>query len=510
MERLPLSVQDFRALRQEGRVYIDKTQFIHQMVDAGKYYFLSRPRRFGKTLLVSTLTELFQGSQELFQGLWIANRWDWQQKYPVIKLVFNKASYKQTGLEAYISKMLAKEAGKFSIVLDQGTHADQLKQFIEALAARHGKVVVLVDEYDKPIIDYLHDVPAAEQNREILKNFYSVLNPLEAHLKFVFMTGVSKFSRVSIFSELNNLIDLTMHPRFATLLGYTQRELEAGFSGHIHELAPSHGGREALLQQITRWYNGYSWNGRDKVYNPWSVLNFLHTGIFRNFWFESGTPTFLIKLLNKAQQYQLSRVQATEASMSSFELGNVAPFTLLFQTGYLTILTQETDGVYTLGYPNNEVRRSLLQYLLAEAVHGQAETLPVHAVTMKNALQQQNPQAFVEALNALFASIPYQIMVETKEAYYHTVLYLALSLMGTYIQAEPSQAIGRPDCVAFVHDAVYIIEIKIDSSAIAAMEQIKTKNYAAPYTNQNKTTYALALNINTTLKAVNDWLVEAV
>ena len=471
---------------------------------------MSRPRRFGKSLLVSTLAELFQGRQKLFEGLWIHDRWDWQQTHPVLDFRFNNASYKVIGLETFLTEELTLQAEAHGIDLQGSAYPSQLRHLIVTLAKQHGQVVVLIDEYDKPILDYLHDIPQAQANREVLKNFYSVLKPLDPHLRFVLLTGVSKFSRVSIFSELNNLLDLTLHPRYTTLVGYTQGELEHYFADRIDQLSPRFGGREALLAQVRQWYNGYSWDATHYVYNPFSVLNFFDQGRFQNFWFETGTPTFLIKLLNRERKYDLENAQARPLVFSSFELERIQPLALLFQTGYVTIKAVDNDQVYTLSYPNYEVKDSLLQYLLAEYSHQYPSDTSLLAFRMKQALEEDNVAKFVEALNSLFASIPYQIFIADREAFYHAVTFLALSLVGSFVQVEVSQAKGRPDAVVHTPETIYVLEFKLDASAEAALEQIRQQGYATPYLSQGKVVRAVGLTFNAEQKALDQWQEEVI
>ncbi|MGB0524262.1 MAG: AAA family ATPase [Flammeovirgaceae bacterium] len=507
MQRYPIGIQDFRKLREGNYLYIDKTKDIFRLTQ-NVYYFLSRPRRFGKSLLISTLAELYKGSKALFEGLWIADQWDWTKSHPVIEILFNNASYKVDGLENYLKQRLHEQASLYSIALEDKAYPDQFKELILQLSEQVGKVVILIDEYDKPIIDYLDDIPKAIANREILKSFYSVLKPLDAHLEFVFLTGVSKFSRVSIFSELNNLLDLTLNPKFSTLVGYTQEELEHYFAQELEAMAENYASKEALLAKIQEWYNGYSWNGKDRVYNPFSILNFFHGEVFQNFWFETGTPTFLVKQLNKNRTYQLEQIQVGQAAFSSFDIERIDPNALLFQTGYITIQSVDEYGIYTLGYPNKEVRDSLLQYLLADYSHEYASNMPIKAVQMKKALDSVQIEGFVDALNSLFASIPYQLFIKDKEAYYHSVTFLALSLVGVYVQVEPSLAKGRPDAVVHTENAIYVIEFKLDESAAKAIEQIHIKGYAASYQNRSKTVRLLGLNLNSEQKAIDEWIME--
>ena len=509
MKKLPIGLQDFARLRQEDYLYVDKTELLYQLATSGVYYFLSRPRRFGKSLLISTLSELFRGRQELFEGLWIEDHWDWDKTHPVLDFRFNKSGYKISGLETFLYEELADRAKIYGIPLEKSSYPAQLEELVVGLSKQHGQVVVLIDEYDKPILDYLHDIPQAEHNREVLKNFYSVLKPLDPHLRFVLLTGVSKFSRVSIFSELNNLKDLTLHPGYATLLGYTQEELEHYFADRLDQFAPDFGGREALLAQIKQWYNGYSWDAKHYVYNPFSVLNFFDQASFENFWFETGTPTFLIKLLNRQREYNLENLQVGALVLSAFEIERIDPYTLLFQTGYLTICARQGQ-TYTLSYPNQEVKNALLQYLLAEYSGEYPSKTATHALRMKQALEQNDLAAFVTALNTLFASIPYQIFIADKEAYYHSVIFLALSLVGSFVQVEVSQAKGRPDAVVHTEQVIYVLEFKLDEPAEVALAQIQEKGYAQPYLNQGKTVRTVGLSFDSRQKALDEWREEEV
>jgi len=508
MKKLPIGIQDFKKLREEGFLYIDKTEYLYQLATQGVYYFLSRPRRFGKSLLVSTLAELFKGNQDLFKGLWIEDQWDWTQPHPVIVMNFNQGTHKVVGLEAFLYEELKRQAKSYEIELADESYPSQFRDLIEQLHQKHGRVVVLIDEYDKPILDYLEDTPKAEANREILKNFYSILKPLDPHLRFVLLTGVSKFSRVSIFSELNNLNDLSIHNRYSTMLGYTQEELEEHFADRIDALAPNFGGREAFLAKIKEWYNGYSWDAQNFVYNPFSILSFFDKMNFENFWFETGTPTFLVKLLNREQQYNLENIQATPLAFSSFELNYIDPLALLFQTGYITITAKEEDMTYTLSYPNKEVRHSLLQYLLASYSHEYPSRIAIRAKQMKDALKNESLKDFAEALNSLFACIPYQIFIAKKEAYYHSVTFLALSLMGSFMEVEVSQARGKPDTVVFAEEIIYVMEFKLDKGAEEALDQIKKKEYFKPYLNLEKRLKLVGLNFSSEQKAVDAWVEE--
>ena len=509
MQKLPIGIQKFKKLRENNFLYIDKTEHIHQLTNSGGgYYFLSRPRRFGKSLLVSTIEELFRGQSKLFKGLWIENHWNWKKKHPIIDLHFNKASYKVAGLESFIVTELRRIAETYGFTLKETSYPSQLEDLIVKLSNKYGPVVLLVDEYDKPIIDYLEDASQAMANREILKNLYSVLKPLDEHLRFVLVTGVSKFSRVSIFSELNNLTDLTFHPRYMNLLGYTQLEIEKYFADRIEYWATKFGRKEVLLNKIKEWYNGYSWDGKHYVYNPFSVLSFFDRGRFENFWFETGTPTFLVKLLNREHYYNLENIETGPLISSSFELDRIDPNVLLFQTGYITVKHIDEDQIYTLSYPNKEVKDSLLQYLLAEYTFEYPTSLAVKAKRMRSALERDDLESFVVGINALFSSIPSQIFIANKEAYYHSIVYLVLSLMGAYIKAEVSQAKGRPDIIVYTAKSIYIMEFKMDKNAEQALQQIKQQGYLLPFKDSNKTIRAVGLNFKSEIKGIDSWVEE--
>ena len=510
MEKLPLGLQDFGGLRRGGFLYVDKTEDIFRLATGGKYYFLSRPRRFGKSLLVSTLSALFRGERALFEGLWVEPHWDWQQRHPVIHLGFSSMGYREIGLTRAIAARLEEIAAHHGLTLRAEGNTLRFRELIEQLSRAHGRVVVLIDEYDKPILDYLDDLPRARAHREELKSFYSVLKDADAHLRFVLLTGVSKFSRVSIFSELNNLTDLTLHPDYTTLLGYTQPELEHFFADRLEALAPRFGGRASLLNEIKRWYNGYSWDGEHYVYNPYSVLSFFDQRRFRNFWFETGTPTFLVKLLERHRTYDLERVEVDEAVFSSFELERIDPAAVLFQTGYVTIASAQAHPIYVLSYPNREVRDSLLRYLLAEYTRGYASDVPLRAQTMRQALEAGDLSAFAAALNALFATIPYQIFIADKEAYYHSVTFLALSLVGSFVEVEVSRSRGRPDAVVHTAEVIWVLEFKLDERAEVALAQIAQRGYATAYLGRGKAVRAVGLSFSSEQKALSEWRQEDV
>ncbi|MDX2281797.1 MAG: AAA family ATPase [Saprospiraceae bacterium] len=360
-QKYPIGIQDFRKLRKEGFVYIDKTRLIHQLVTTGHYYFLSRPRRFGKSLLVSTIKELFSGDKALFQGLWIENNWDWNTKLPVIHLKMSQIDYQSNGLYQGLNQELQRIGTDLGIQLTEETLKNRFSELIQK-AAQAGPVVILMDEYDKSIIDNLENPALAEKNQDILKQFYSILKDADPHIRLMLVTGVSKFSKVSIFSDLNNLEDITISAPLHDITGITQEELNRHFSAEIAEIATNNSTSETDLKDtIRQWYNGYSWGGKDRLHNPFSILSFFKNQQFNNFWFETGTPSFLVELIRTAEKFELDKTEYTALlGLSEFDPQNPNFKTVLFQTGYLTIdQINLPEGWCQLKYPNKEVKDSL-------------------------------------------------------------------------------------------------------------------------------------------------------
>ena len=500
--KFPIGIQDFRKLREGGFVYVDKTEHIHRILQGGSYFFLSRPRRFGKSLLLSTLNELYSGSRELFEGLWVENHWDWEaNKRPVIWLKFSSQGVRTIGLEAALHGMLDEAARALNVSLREQSYDLKFKELI-IKAAENRKVALLIDEYDKPIIDYLEDVSQAEANRGILKSFYSVLKDCDPYLELVFITGVSAFSKVSIFSDLNNLENISLSPSAYTLLGITQKELEHYFPKQLAEVD---------VEQVRYWYNGYSWGGNEKVYNPFSILRFFKDKCsFKNYWFETGTPTFLVKEMKKQAYYAPSHTAATANDLNNFDLSRLDPVSVLFQTGYLTITHYEPqDLLYTLDYPNIEVKHSLEEILLNEYLdYPRPGALP-RVVSLRNALQKKDIEAVVEIINAAFAEIPGELWKDKTEHFYHAVTHLMFSLLGAYIDSEARSARGRCDARVITDNHIYVFEFKLDGSADEALKQIEENGYFGPYADAHKEKIAVGVNFSSEQKQVAEWKVKA-
>jgi hypothetical protein len=486
MKKLPIGLQNLREMRTQGYAYVDKTPFVAQLADLGKYYFLARPRRFGKSLFVDTLAEAFAGSRELFEGLYLENHWDWSRSYPVLRFDFGRGeAHSATALEDKIAYQINSQAEALGVSLTEMDLGNRFDQFINRLAGTAGQpVVVLIDEYDKPILDNLNNPPLAQALREVLKSFYSVLKGLDAHLKFVFLTGVSKFSKVSLFSGLNNLEDMTLDPRVATLCGYTEPELTAAFAEHLTGVD---------LAEVRRWYNGYHFLG-EPVYNPFDILLYLRHRQFKAYWFETGTPTFLLQLLEQHQVMlaDLDGVEVGERLLSSFDVERIEPETLLFQTGYLTIERSWADEAgyhYRLIYPNHEVRLALPQAQL-ERYSPNARSQQTALNGVRNALQQDDPDRLRAALHAFFASIPHnwhrKNALADYEGYWASLVYCLFAALGVNTRAEEVSHRGQVDLVIEYQGRIWLLEFKVDSGndGQKALEQIKSKGYHHRYAGQ--------------------------
>jgi hypothetical protein len=517
---LPVGVSNFAEMIEGNFVYVDKTRRIYEMARIPQaFYFLSRPRRFGKSLLVSTLKELFEGRKELFKGLWIENSaWDWKP-HPVVTVDFNGIDATNvTTLEKSLTSTLNQTAKLHGITLNEDLLT---RKFVELFIALYDKyqslIVMLIDEYDKPIVTHLGKGEAglqtARENREVLKKFFGVLKEIEVsdRLRLVFITGVSKFSKVGIFSDLNNLEELSMQSDYAELLGYTDDEIARYFEDYIPTLAEENSlSYDDCLESLRTWYNGYRFSQKAaKVYNPFSILNALKSRSFKNFWFETGTPSLLVNLI-KEKDYSLpilENLQVQETAFSTYELENLQLEALLFQTGYLTI--QGYDGIlYHLGYPNQEVKTSFLDYLYQNLVKITNTTLKAQYKRLHQYLAQENLAQFVETTNAILSGIPYAQISEQGEAYYHTVFYLMLSASGVLVHTEPLTSHGRIDIAVEFKDKVYVVELKCNQSAEAAIQQIRQKRYGEKYVQSGRRIFLLGINFDTHERAVKDWRVE--
>lgn len=527
---LPIGESDFTKIRERNYLYVDKTEHIFRVMSGSTPNFLSRPRRFGKSLLISTMEQIFLGNKELFKGLWIYDKIDWQPR-PVIRLSMTEIDYKNQDLETALSQYLDDLAENNAMTLEKKTSKEKFIELINAFSTKQ-RVAILIDEYDKPIIDFIEDFQKAEANRDTLRNFYGALKDgvVDTHVHFLFITGISKFSKTSIFSELNNPRDLTIDRLSVDLCGVTQEELEENFVPYISDVAADLGLKQkTLLKELKHWYDGYSWDGRTFVYNPFSLLNFFSKGEFNNFWFASGTPTLLLKVIKK-QKIDVEKVGTaiwSSHSFESFTLKNLDFNNLLFQTGYLTIkkkTLRRGRPTYTLGFPNQEVHEAFTQNLIMLQSSLPRTTVDQSLLLMEDALYHNDMEAFIEQLKVLFSDIAYQLhpkinkknptdedkakLFKAWEGYFHSIIYLVIKFLGLHIDVEMSKHQGRIDAKIEVEGYLYIMEFKLDASAEKAIAQIKTQKYAEAFRNSAKQVVLVGVSFDSKEYNVGDWRVE--
>lgn len=514
MKKLPIGIQSFAEIRHHDYVYVDKTKLIHRLMTSGKHYFLSRPRRFGKSLTLSTIQEIYQGNQALFSGLWIENHWDWSKKHPVIHLPFNALNYADLGLEFILTQELAQQAKKHELQLERSDAPGMFKELIEKLALSKGRVVILIDEYDKPIIDFLEEdqQPKAKANRETLRNFYSILKNADVQIEFFLMTGVSKFSQAGIFSQLNHLNDVTLDEKYASLLGYTGDELEHYFVEHLKhtwQRQQQYGTWASFLAEIRNWYNGYSWDAETRVYNPFSILNFLDKRRFGGYWFQSGTPTFLLHLIKNQRLFNFNDLQVSNIILDSYEIESLDVRTLFFQTGYLTIKAYDWQtNLYTLDYPNREVEEAMTQYIIATMLDKDKLDSSAPVVALQQAFLKNDLDKVVQIIHALLKDVPSLLIEKNDEHFYHALVHLHFRYLGIFMDSEVHTSDGRMDAVVKTATHIYILEFKVDQSAEVALVQIKNKDYAAKYKLEGKSIIGLGINFDRVSKGVSDWASE--
>jgi hypothetical protein len=515
MKKLPIGEQSFRVIREQNLLYVDKTEQIHRLVTGSRYIFLSRPRRFGKSLTLATIHELFSGQRELFKGLWVEDKWDWSVTNPVIHIPMNKLDYRMKGLEQAIMDFLDVRAAASNLTLKEASAKSKLSELLIKLSAAEGTVVLLIDEYDKPLIDYLEkeELHLAKENRKTLKSFYSGLKDkdIQEAMRFFMITGVSKFSQVSIFSDLNYLDDVTIGDHCATLVGYTQEELEDNFQEwleHLHKKMPELN-KQQLLDLIKKWYNGYSWDAEHHVYNPFSILQLFNHRSFEDYWFKTGTPTFLINLIKEAHTFNLNDLKVSKSFFESFDLENMDVRSLLFQTGYLTIKhINRQRGLYTLDYPNREVEEAMHDKLLGALLHRMSADSLQPVLQLETAFLDKNLPRVVQIINSMLKDVPSLLLDAKDEHFYHVLVHLLFRYLGLFIESEVHTSDGRMDAVVKTASDVFIIEFKLNESAEAAMKQIKEKAYAEKYRTSGKAITGIGINFGSGRKDVEAWTSE--
>ena len=510
--RLPIGMQTFRKLREQDCYYVDKTAYIERLLHEGTHYFLSRPRRFGKSLFLDTLKELFEGSEELFEGLYIHQRHNWSERHPVVRLDFGRGHFGEPGLlEAGVMEQLAAAERRTGVVTEYLTAAGRFAHLLEALHAQTGqRVVVLVDEYDKPILDALGKPEVACANRDYLRGLYGTIKSSDAHVQFTFLTGISKFTKVSVFSQLNNLTDLTLDRRYSAICGYTEADLDTVF-------APELAGLDR--EQVREWYNGYRWRGAEKVYNPYDLLLLFDSGEFAAHWFETGTPAFLVDTLfeRRVSTVSLDQMVSTAKLLSAFDVGRIGTEALLFQTGYLTITGEETLGgmaLYRLGYPNREVRQSLNEYLLSHLVQDPARQT-ANSMHLARLLEARDCAGLRELFGAFFASIPYQWYtnndIANYEGFYASVFYSYFAALGYEIVVEESSSHGRLDMAVRAGGQVYLFEFKVVELTPpgSALAQLQGRDYAAKYRGRGEPIHLIGVEFSRDTRNVTAFAVAA-
>ena len=517
MEKIATDIYTFAELRKKGFTYVDKTDALYAMAsgDVGKQFFIARPRRFGKSLAVSTLKSLFQGEREWFAGLAIEPKWDWSKKWPVLHLdMGSMQAPKAAEFRTLLCEHLRRRAIELGVCELTGDIPSVLfTNLIDALASKSpdGQMVLLIDEYDKPLLGHLMK-PDVTEFRDELKAFYSVVKTLESKQRFTFLTGVSKFSKVSIFSDLNNLKDWTMHPKTATLFGYMHEEVLKYFPGRIHELAEANGlTDEGAFEEIVRWYDGYRFHPAGKpVINPVSLGCCFDRNEFNNYWSATAMPTFLLDILRK-KPLDFSCIDISDAELGNYEPSNPRDTTLLYQTGYLTISGFRNLGgsrLYKLDFPNREVRESFL-HDLAPVYSGlredQAGSAQIAAIT---ALYDHDVPKFLKALKTFFSNIPYSLTDRQNEQMWQTIVYVILRLIGVSAHGEVQTSDGRIDLVAKTPNDIYIVEFKLDRPASEAMEQIKGKEYAGKYALSGKRITLIGISFSAEKRTIVEELVE--
>lgn len=512
MQKLPIGIQTFSEIREDNHLYVDKTAHILNLFESGKYYFLSRPRRFGKSLFISTLQAVFEGRRELFTGLYIHDQWDWETTYPVIKLSFAGVARTVGDMKEDIFNILKNNEERLHITCpERHDIGGCLQTLIEGAARKYQqKVVILVDEYDKLILDNLDQIEMAEEAREILKDLYTTIKGCDEFIKFAFLTGVSKFAKVSIFSGLNNLEDISLDKKYGAICGYTENDLKTVFARRL---------QGADMDKVREWYNGFNFLG-EHVYNPYDILLFIKNDfLFKNYWFATGTPTFLIKLIKENDYYlpALTDLWLNDAAMESFDIENIKLEPILFQAGYMTI--KEVRELpfggyeYRLNTPNKEVAISLhdaiIQYLTNETRFTRTKS------SLYQALDKGDLNLFADTLKSLFTSIPYNNYVNNTissyEGYFASVLYVYLASLGLEIIGEDVTNRGRIDLTLKLGENIYILEFKVDGDGRekgSGIKQIKEKNYPQKYLHEGKNIYLIGIDFSAEEKNITDFAYE--
>ena len=518
--KLPIGIQGFEGLRKDGYIYVDKTEYIYRLVHEGKPYFLSRPRRFGKSLFLSTMKAYWEGKKELFAGLAIekleeGNPDAWKS-YPVFYFDFNGVNYCQQGaLEEALNIQIKRWEKEYAFNGEQGSLGERFQNLLITAREKTGlRCVVLVDEYDKPLLDVIDHQELQEHNKEVFKGFFSTLKSFDEYIQFIFITGVSKFHKVSIFSDLNQLKDISLTKKYAEICGISDNELKTLFGQEIQFLAEEQGlTQKECLNALKKTYDGYHFYPNSMgVYNPFSLLNAFADGEFGSYWFETGTPTFLINQLRKNQfdirKFSEKTIFASESILKDYTGDMLDPIPLLYQTGYLTISDYDAKRRrYTLGFPNEEVRYGFLESLMPSYVPKATAGNGLDIFTLDDAVESGNLEQIRNVLIGLVANITYTLETDPFEHYFQMVIYLVFTLLGKFCQCEMHTYTGRIDCRVQTRDYIYLFEFKRDDTAKAALAQIDSKDYALPFIADSRKLYKIGVSFDSESRMLKDWAV---
>ena len=509
----PIGIQNFQKIREDGYVYVDKTAAIHDLFHTGNYYFLSRPRRFGKSLLISTIQAYAEGKKELFKGLAMENlESDWLS-YPIFHLDLNAQNYdSEDSLDSMLNDALSRWENVYGVRPSETTSSLRFQGLIQRAAEQSGqRVVILVDEYDKPLLQSIGNETLQDRFRNTLKAFYGALKSCDRYIRFAFLTGVTKFGKISVFSDLNNLRDLSMLSKYADICGITERELQSYFSEDIHLLADTLDlSYEETCLKLKENYDGYHFSANGEgIYNPFSLLNTFVNLNLGSYWFETGTPTYLVHLLQK-HYFSLERLEnivTDSASLNMIDQNSLSPIPIIYQSGYLTITGYNKEfDTYMLGYPNREVKQGFIRFLLPYYTHVSQTDSAFEIQLFTEDIRAGRVDEFMKRLQTFFADTPYQI-VSNREVHYQNVLYLIFRLLGFYVDVEYSTNRGRIDLVLKSDSKIYVMEFKLNGSADEALAQINENGYVEPFLTDGRKIIKVGVNFSDSIRNIKEWVV---
>ena len=514
LQNLPIGIQNFEKIRNDGYLYVDKTEIVYRLATSGSYFFLSRPRRFGKSLLLSTLHAYFEGKRELFDGLAVSQLETKWEQHPVLHLDLNTRNYKDAeALTGILNEYLEKWEAVYGDAKKDRVLEERFTYVIEQAYARTGhRVVILVDEYDKPMLQAIGNEALQDEYRSTLQSFYSALKTCDGYIRFAMLTGVTKFGKLSVFSSLNSLKDISMRKDFHAVCGITEQELRDNFAPYVSrmsdelDLTP-----EEVLAEMARMYDGYHFVPNcPGLYNPFSVLNALDAQAFGSYWFATGTPTYLVKLL-RLHDYNLQSLSdeyVTEDILNSIDVASTNPVPVIYQSGYLTIKDYDPEfRTYRLGFPNEEVEDGFFRFLLPFYTSVDRVEAPFHIRKFVEEIRAGQPEAFLNRLKSFFADTPYEL-VKNLENHYQNVLYILCKLLGLYVRAEYRTSAGRIDMVLQTRDYTYVLEFKLDGTAEEALRQIQDKSYALPFETGATRVFRIGLNFSSETRNIEKWVME--